>query len=1133
MKQRKRAILRRLFIWLMALSLLISTSIGTAVADPSAGGSTVPETGQEGTLTPPDYSYESNNIILHKQAERTGPTEWKVNVKVTVGEKPVEKRKLEVVFVLDCSGSMAWCTDQAAHEAGNHSHSWSCRDTSTYVCGKEEHEHSYSACTSTTQCTRNNNPAHWAQYGNYNYYYHIDGTTCVERYGNYYPLDPAKCSKEEHEHSNSCYRYTCGQAVHSGSGATPCTYINENGQLVQYETRLESAKKAINSLVANMTKDGADNVVFKYVIFSSADSDYDNGVNKPSNQSTMVVGSFNNVTAEGGTYMYTGIETGLGQFSENDYKKVMVVLTDGAANDSNRASTVNTKLNTFKNPDGTDGTVFTIGFGYNSDTLGTIAGNGGSYVHASDADTLQFTFANLEQSLTAMLEDPMGTNVGFTSGSIEEIQNTSGVISNNGETIYWHPKSDGTGTVANSIIEYTYKVTLDDETTENADSHTVGTHSGVPLNRPTYFKYGIKDADGVADMKEALFPIPDAEYAYSSIQTKWQLKTNGTDLQTPLDVKKIICDYSDSEYTPAYPPEYTAAPPAIIPIENSPNYYRYVGTVVKINGVVQPEGMSAIDATNPVAHEVIHQYEYIEADKLVVSVTKTLEGRDFLPNERISFRLTALKSNAPMPEGSSAAPNSVKEVQPVLGSGNTVTFDFGTIDFDTEGEYAYTIQEIAGTQDKVIYDTRERTMVVKVENVNGQLKATYTVDGVANAPINIVNRLEPGTLKVEKARVDSHLEEHKTQEFGFLINVKNQSNRPLSGNYTLKKSDGTTATVTFTNGYASVKLKAGEHVIIEGLPDGATYTVTEDAAGGFTPTATGDTGTIVANQQCTASFINTYAASSRYQFVGTKKLDGAEMTLNQFSFRITDENGNVVARGKNTEDGVIFFDTITFTHEDIGEKVYHYVAEDVGEDGNYIYDPTVYTVKLTITDNGDGTLNIVADKKNEDIVFSNKYLADVLRVRKKVTGNMGNRYQPFPFTLTVQDGANQTINLSTDGGLTFSEVTLDGSGKTTFELMHGQNIIFYPVTGTFTVTETANGSYTTSYSLNGADAVSDTSVTAINQDGGSTVEFVNTLDVGVPTGVSLPNSAALAGIAMAMALLAIVYAGRRWKPLEK
>lgn len=224
---------------------------------------------------------------------------------------------------------------------------------------------------------------------------------------------------------------------------------------------------------------------------------------------------------------------------------------------------------------------------------------------------------------------------------------------------------------------------------------------------------------------------------------------------------------------------------------------------------------------------------------------------------------------------------------------------------------------------------------------------------------------------------------------------------------------------------------------------------------------------------------------------------------------------------------------MNFTHDDIGTKTYT-ITEDVGTQSGILYDRTEYTVTLNITDKGDGTLSIVPvlpeGEEKLKISFTNKYITGQLTVSKEVSGNMGNRYKEFPFKLETAGLAK--LNVSTDGGTTFEEVTLT-NGVYEFKLMHGQNIIFYPVAGEYTVTETDNGDYTTSYSLDGGEAQQGTSCKATLSDNGDTVKFVNNRNVGVPTGVDTPTSAALAGIVMAMAFLAIVYIGRRWRILEE
>jgi len=1080
-------------VLLLVLAFVLALTIGPTAATAEA---------EQSPLTPDPLVYENGNITLSKNAERISADEWKVTVKATIGEMPVEKRKIEVVFVLDCSGSMAWCTDEAVHaaEAGDHSHTNSCY-SNTLICTKAVHEHSQNNGCYGSECTRNSNPAHWQQsrYG----WSHIDGTTCEDLAWigtKYYPLI---CTKEEHTHSkaNRCYKMNCNKDKHPENGATPCTYVDENGREVEYKSRLQAAKETIASMVSNLTEDGDDTVTFKYVIFSG--SGYDNGVNKSG--ATMVVSSFANVTAEGGTYMYTGIQTGINQFSNNENKKVLVVLTDGAANDKSDAAP---GLADFKDPDKTDGTVFTVGFAYSNSTLANVAGNGGTYVHAGDSIELEEAMQGIEIALTAMLEDPMSSAVGFDKTSITTVQTSGGVVSSTDDTIYWHPAEDGSDTVRNSTIEYSYTVKLNQEANMSSGSHTVA------LNNPTYFRYGYKEGTNApTQMKEAAFPIPHAEYSVSTMQTKWQ--ADGRDIQPALEVEALVNNFASASYIPSFQQDYRTITP-IIPIENSNDYYRYIGTTVTSDGTEIP-GVDAVDATKPVAYVVVHQYERVNSHELTVGGTKTLVGRDFMPGDSFTFTLTPVTPGAPMP-----AKNTVP-ISPT--SGTSVAFQFDTISYQEAGkEYTYTIQEQEGTQQGIIYDTAKHTLVVKTEEINKEIVVSYTMDGVENGLLTVRNQLETGSLKVEKNTVTSHLPEHQEKAFGFLVSAKDMSGRPINGDYEMLLKGGTTQTLTFTNGYAAVMLKAGESVVINGLPDGTTYTVTEDAAGGFTATAVGETGVIIANEQQTASFDNAYQSAGLYQFIATKRLEGGTLALDQFSFSVLDEAGNVVATGKNNPDGSVFLNTLHFTQDDIGTKTYT-IVEDTGTEPAVLYDRTKYRVALTIADRGDGTLSVTDDLNGVPIVFTNKVIENQFVVSKTVDGNIGSKNKEFSFTIALPDMGGKTISVSRDNGDTFESVTLNENGEMSFTLRHDQSIIFYPVSGQYTITESDAGSYTTSYSINQGEAVVGRVATGEIDAGGGHVAFTNTLDISPPTGVHDSVSYALVGLMLAAVLISILRMG--------
>lgn len=1202
MKRRVIAGINRLLSWLIALLLM-----GVAAA--------VPAYAEENTTTtnilplvPDDLVYESGNVILHKHGERIGPTEWKVVVRATIGDKPIEKRRLEVVFLLDTSTSMV---NNNAHTHDDSCYALICTETEhthetdcySWSCTKEEHVHSEvgGECYEQTcdghhqhsavggscyaQCTRDNPAAdgHWQRNNGNNNYRHIGNTNCIST-GNgnnrkYYYLVcneqtehtdacyALACEKEVHTHTEgSCYTVKCDIAEHTHESS--CYDRSEYACGITDRSRLAIATAAAERLIANLPDEVTD---VTRLVFNDIDNFGE-------------VGSYTNVTTSRGTHMWSAINSTLnGNYfsSSNATKKVFVILTDGEATDSssNRATALS-NLKTFKSPksdeqpDGKDGTVFTIGFGTEGleDTNAYLEkaaeGNGGKFMLAENATQLFDAFEEIERELTAMLIDPMGTTVGFDKNSILGASTTSGVISWSDDTIYWNPSesTDGSGTVSNSVIEYSYTVELN-----NSADKTVGEHYNVELNNPTDFLYGIKDPENntIIDMKQAAFPIPRATYKLSSIETSW-VDEDGkaipvTGYDATITSKPIICDYSDAKYHPEFDPKYTTVTEKILLEDGS--YYLYTGSTVeavqytswhdsneepdgedvtKKETVADVTGLGAIDPSKPYHYTVVHNYRLVEANKLILTATKEMVGRNFLEDEEYKFVLSAAEGT-PMPDGA-VTKDGVTEATVTIKptTGGTYTFVFPDIVYNEEGEYTYTVSEVQGTLDDVIYDPTEHTVkVVVTKNAAGNgFIATCTLDG----PLVFTNRLVPGNLKVEKTGV-SHYNSNdnalETLAFPFGIQVNDKSGRPMTGTYTAMKTNtkGEVATtVTFDAGYATVTLKAGESIEIVGLPMDATYTVAEYAPPGFIATATGATGTIVANKTVTASFENAYHAEGKYQFRATKVLKDADgnilnLAQGQFAFRVLDEAGNVVSTVTNNADGSIFFHTLTFTEADMAginedgevtKKKKYTIVEVAGSDASILYDGTEYNVTLTIVDKGDGTLTITDDLGTDGkITFTNTKISNQLVVSKTVAGNLGSRNREFTFTVNMPDMANKEVNVSYDGGATFTSTTLDGNGQVTFTLKHGERIIFYPVTGSYTVTETDYGSYDVAYSVNQGDQTEKDTASGTVEENGTHVAFVNTLEATVPTGIHTPVASALIGICLAGALIAIALIGRR------
>lgn len=97
---------------------------------------------------------------------------------------------------------------------------------------------------------------------------------------------------------------------------------------------------------------------------------------------------------------------------------------------------------------------------------------------------------------------------------------------------------------------------------------------------------------------------------------------------------------------------------------------------------------------------------------------------------------------------------------------------------------------------------------------------------------------------------------------------------------------------------------------------------------------------------------------------------------------LTDGEGNVLQTTRNDKNGDFTFDEVIFTQDDLGEHLYR-VYEIDEKDENFVYDASVYSLTVTVGDNGDGTLSAaVSIQKTKDeatddvakIAFVNEYI---------------------------------------------------------------------------------------------------------------------------------------------------------------
>lgn len=149
-----------------------------------------------------------------------------------------------------------------------------------------------------------------------------------------------------------------------------------------------------------------------------------------------------------------------------------------------------------------------------------------------------------------------------------------------------------------------------------------------------------------------------------------------------------------------------------------------------------------------------------------------------------------------------------------------------------------------------------------------------------------------------------------------------------------------------------------------------------------------------------ASFVDTYKAKGTSAQLGAKKLlDGAVLNKDQFQFQLKDADGKVLQTKANDGDGKVTFDDISY--DKAGEYVYS-ISEVIPSDAvndvkdGITYDPSAHTVKVVVTDGGQGQLHASVKYDDSDTVpvFTNKYTPATgsfsIDIQKTVNGSSEN-----------------------------------------------------------------------------------------------------------------------------------------------
>ena len=358
-------------------------------------------------------------------------------------------------------------------------------------------------------------------------------------------------------------------------------------------------------------------------------------------------------------------------------------------------------------------------------------------------------------------------------------------------------------------------------------------------------------------------------------------------------------------------------------------------------------------------------------------------------------------------------------------------------------------------------------------------------EGANSVAATVTNERNTGSLSVEKIVEGTGAETEK--EFAFTLQLTN-AGVTLEGAYPADINGTDTTVAVDASGKATFKLKDGETITINGIPDGTTYEVLEQdySANGYETTSTLDSGEIIDGETAQAKFTN-------HRDVGSLKItkevagngEDAPNALTEFevTVELTPPQGvTLVGTWEQGEESGNVAASNTFTLTD-GESV---ELTGLPTGTSYTITEADYAANGYITDI-DTASGEITDGALRATVLNTMNVGD-LSVLKTVNGSGAETDREFSFTLTLINEAGVTV----DNTYETSEGTLTVTGgKATFTLKGGESLSIYGIPeGTdYTVTEADPAEY-------GYLITATSGEEGVIGTGMSSATFTNTRDIG-------------------------------------
>lgn len=477
-------------------------------------------------------------------------------------------------------------------------------------------------------------------------------------------------------------------------------------------------------------------------------------------------------------------------------------------------------------------------------------------------------------------------------------------------------------------------------------------------------------------------------------------------------------------------------------VEGKGLYYDGANHVVTIDVADDGNGQLAtttkVDGqeTNVVSFANKYRAQNVSFDTANAQLNKILQGRDWLDSDSFDFTITAL-DGAPMPKRDGSEVSSATVKSPNSKDGDSVSFDFGQIEFtsdmvkDAPGHkrtFTYEVTENAGNLPGIQYSDNKAVVEVTVsDNGQGKLVASATTQNgtFVNRYSSELNYTAAGGLNLAKTLTGRDMTDGQ-----FIIKITTDDEASagllglpedgrevpmpaaedgaqvmksaLTGDVVLTQRDaGKTYSYkvveqgTAPSGYTYDTAERTVTITVEGDPANGTLKATTVVSGG----PDGDKAYVYSSdavgtqEKAVVPFNNSYAASGEVGITATKSLTGRSLTDGEFDFALKYANGiEDVAAATNDASGNVDFGSIKYTTEGLAKLVADGHAVKTVKDGkpawkiDYVaYEKTdvlpggvsaqtqPIVFTVMVVDNGDGTLAATANTTGKGLVFENVY----------------------------------------------------------------------------------------------------------------------------------------------------------------